>query len=82
MMRATAPVPFAGSPLDGTHRVCAFFNGNDEQYRVLLPFIKDGFFLDRALGDDTELLLGVIPFAMICGLGVHPRVKGGLDMRH
>src|SRR5207342_2539649 len=23
--------------------VCAFFNSDDEEYRVLLPFIKDGF---------------------------------------
>ena len=34
---------FAGGTL-GLHRhVCAFFNGIDEQYRVLRSFIKDGF---------------------------------------
>jgi hypothetical protein len=42
-MRATAPIPFAGSLLDETRHVCAFFNSDDEEYRVLLPFIKDGF---------------------------------------
>src|SRR5258708_13585101 len=37
------PIRFAGSVL-GTHRhVCAFFNSADEEYRVMLPFIKDGF---------------------------------------
>jgi MEDS: MEthanogen/methylotroph, DcmR Sensory domain len=37
------PIRFAGSVL-GTHRhVCAFFHGADEEYRVMLPFIKDGF---------------------------------------
>jgi hypothetical protein len=37
------PIPFAGSVL-GIHRhVCAFFNSPDEEYRVMLPFIKDGF---------------------------------------
>jgi hypothetical protein len=38
-----APIPFAGSELPGKSRhVCAFFHSEDEQYRVLLPFIKDG----------------------------------------
>jgi len=42
-MKSTAPIPFAGSHLDQTRHVCAFFNSDDEEYRVLLPFIKDGF---------------------------------------
>ena len=37
------PIPFAGSELRETRHVCAFFNSDDEEYRVLLPFIKDGF---------------------------------------
>ncbi len=43
MKKTTAPIPFAGSHLDETRHVCAFFNSEDEEYRVLLPFIKDGF---------------------------------------
>ncbi|MGA8270394.1 MAG: MEDS domain-containing protein [Candidatus Sulfotelmatobacter sp.] len=43
MKKSTAPIPFAGSSLDQTRHVCAFFNSPDEEYRVLLPFIKDGF---------------------------------------
>ena len=43
MKRATAPIPFASSQLDETRHVCAFFNSDDDEYRVLLPFIKDGF---------------------------------------
>ena len=43
MKMATAPIPFAGSLLDKTRHVCAFFNSDEEKYRVLLPFIKDGF---------------------------------------
>src|SRR5450432_483131 len=43
MKKATAPIPFAGSQLDQTRHLCAFFNSPDEEYRVLLPFIKDGF---------------------------------------
>ncbi len=42
-MSTSAPISFAGSKLAETRHVCAFFNTNDEEYRVLLPFIKDGF---------------------------------------
>jgi hypothetical protein len=42
-MKKTAPIPFAGSQLDEARHVCAFFNNDEEEYRVLLPFIKDGF---------------------------------------
>jgi hypothetical protein len=43
MKTAAAPIPFAGSQLSEARHVCAFFNSDDEEYRVLLPFIKDGF---------------------------------------
>jgi hypothetical protein len=37
------PIPFAGSHLGEVRHVCAFFSSDHEAYRVLLPFIKDGF---------------------------------------
>jgi len=37
------PIRFAGSQLGTQRHVCAFFHNADEEYRVLLPFIKDGF---------------------------------------
>src|SRR5882672_7413388 len=37
------PIRFAGSVLDAQRHVCAFFHSPDEEYRVLLPFIKAGF---------------------------------------
>src|SRR6266700_399195 len=43
MKKTVAPIPFAGSQLGETRHVCAFFNSDDEAYRVLLPFIKAGF---------------------------------------
>lgn len=43
MKKGTAPIPFAGSQLDQTRHVCAFFNNDDEEYPVLLPFIREGF---------------------------------------
>ena len=42
-MKTTPPIPFAGSKLAEARHVCAFFNSAEEEYRVLLPFIKDGF---------------------------------------
>jgi hypothetical protein len=43
MKKRAAPISLAGSQLGNTRHVCAFFNSEDEEYRVLLPFIKDGF---------------------------------------
>ena len=37
------PIRFAGSMLGAQRHVCAFFHSPDEEYRVLLPFIKEGF---------------------------------------
>ena len=36
-------VQFAGGNLAGQRHICAFFNGIDEEYRVLRSFYKDGF---------------------------------------
>ena len=50
--RAMSPpkqVRLAGSVLDRSRHVCAFFHDKGEEYRVLLPFIKEGIDLgDRA----------------------------------
>jgi uncharacterized protein YjhX (UPF0386 family) len=43
MKKVAAPIPFAGSRLSTSRHVCAFFNSDDEAYRVLLPFIQGGF---------------------------------------
>lgn len=43
MKRTTAPISLAGSHLGEVRRVCAFFNNDEEEYRVLLPFIQEGF---------------------------------------
>ena len=37
------PVKLAGSALHRSCHVCAFFHSKDEEYRVLMPFIKEGF---------------------------------------
>src|SRR5882757_5336471 len=40
---SSQPIRLAGSVLGARRHVCAFFHNPDEEYRVLLPFIKDGF---------------------------------------
>ena len=37
------PVHLAGAVLERTRHVCAFFHTRDEEYRVLLPFMTEGF---------------------------------------
>ena len=41
-LAATGTVTLAGSRLTCPCHVCALFNGAEEQYDVLLPFLKDG----------------------------------------
>ena len=36
-------ISFAGCQLGEVRHICAFFHSADEEYRVLLPFIKEGF---------------------------------------
>ena len=43
MKKTAPPIRFAGSQLSETRHVCAFFHSDEEEYRVLLPFIQDGF---------------------------------------
>jgi hypothetical protein len=40
---ANESVRLAGSVLSRSCHVCAFFHSKEEEYRVLMPFIKDGF---------------------------------------
>ncbi len=40
---SAGPIHFAGATLNRYRHVCAFFRNRDEEYRVLLPFIREGF---------------------------------------
>jgi DcmR-like sensory protein len=42
MKKAPLPICLAGSQLGEARHVCAFFNSEEEEYSVLLPFIKEG----------------------------------------
>ena len=41
-MAPLRPISLAGSQLGAVRHVCAFFANDDEEYRVLLPFIREG----------------------------------------
>ena len=43
MPNSEEPIRFAGAHLVRSRHVCAFFRTSDEEYKVMLPFIKDGF---------------------------------------
>src|ERR1700722_17766050 len=50
MTRPPQPVSLAGSQLGEVRHVCALFANDDEEYRVLLPFIRERLFCgDKAL---------------------------------
>jgi hypothetical protein len=36
------PIHFANATLGNERHICAFFHSSDEEYRVLLPFIREG----------------------------------------
>lgn len=43
LRESAQPIRFAGAVLGAQRHVCAFFHSPDEEYRVPLPFIKEGF---------------------------------------
>lgn len=43
MAAADSPIVFAGARMTDQRHVCAFFDSDEDWYRVLLPFIRDGF---------------------------------------
>ena len=43
MKKPTAPVSLAGSYINDLRHVCAFFTSEEEEYRILTPFIREGF---------------------------------------
>ncbi len=43
MKKAVPPISLAGSQLNQVRHVCAFFTSEEEEYRVLMPFMKHGF---------------------------------------
>jgi hypothetical protein len=42
MASSELPIHFAGATLAQERHICAFFHSPDEEYRVLLPFIREG----------------------------------------
>lgn len=42
MSTSQARITLCGKHLDGPLHICAFFNSRDEQYDILLPYLKEG----------------------------------------
>ena len=42
MAPSAQPIHFANATLGNERHICAFFHSSDEEYRVLLPFIREG----------------------------------------
>jgi hypothetical protein len=43
MVERSKPVRLAGAVLGRSRHACAFFSSKDEEYRILLPYVKEGF---------------------------------------
>jgi hypothetical protein len=43
MIPGEQPIRFANGTLESECHICAFFHSSDEEYRVLMPFIQEGF---------------------------------------
>jgi len=85
MHNSEAPIRFAGAQLVRSRHVCAFFRTSDEEYKVMLPFIKDGFdrgdrafhIVDPTLRDDHLRRLRSV------GINVDAEEKrGALELRN
>ena len=84
MKSVSAPISLAGSQLRQTRHVCAFFNNDEEEYRVLLPFIKEGL----ECGDKAVHVLNPEQshdhLRRLTGIGIDPVVaqqSGQLELR-
>ena len=85
MPSSEAPIRFAGAELVRYRHVCAFFRDSDEEYKLTLPFIKDGFdrgdrafhIVDPVLRDDHVRRL------RSAGIDVEAEEKrGALELRN
>jgi hypothetical protein len=66
------PLRLAGAILERARHTCAFFNTKDEEYRVLLPFIKDGL-------DDADKGFHIVDPDRL-GAHLTRLTKGGIDV--
>ncbi|SFN12627.1 MEDS domain-containing protein [Variovorax sp. OV329] len=73
------PIEIAGTTLGRHRHICAFFRDAEEEYRVILPFIKDGL----ARGDricqivDPEHRPALRRHLLACGVDVETQERSG-----
>lgn len=85
MRTVPKPIPVAGSQLGEGRHLCAFFRGDDEAHRVLLPFVLEGF----ASGDKAVHVVRPDQegphLERLAAAGIDPaavRTSGQLEVRH
>ena len=73
------PVRLAGSELDRSRHVCAFFHEREDEYRALLPFIADGLLgRDRAFHiTDPQRRTAHLARLREAGIGVDEALQSG-----
>src|SRR5664279_4293689 len=80
-----SPIRLAGRLLGGPMRhVCAFFNSPEDEYRVLLPFVKEGFDVGEKAVHIVNPRRRDEHGRRLTSVGIDPRVAqqtGQLDLR-
>lgn len=81
MKKMTAPIPFAGSQLDQTRHVSAFFNSADEEYRVLLPWGCWEHLVSQQGQQDSQTAPGLVVIFVKKPKWWQPHVAGELSFK-
>ena len=79
------PITFGGVRLGRSRHVCAFFNTRDEEYRVLLPFIKEGLELGEKASHIVDPQLRRDHLARLEAVGIDVETaqhRGQLEVRN
>jgi hypothetical protein len=94
MKGTTAPISLAGSHPNEVRHVSAFFNSDEDEYRLLLPFIRDGLKCgDKAVVNDVwrnhnDAVICTCHLdksggdAVVDVIGTHPMIIVGLLQRN
>lgn len=84
-MQNGAPIALGGSHLGGARHVCAFFSDEDEAFRVLAPFIAEGFACGQKAIHIVRPDQEAHHLELLAEAGIDPetaRASGQLELRH
>jgi len=81
---AEPPIHFAGATLDRYRHVCAFFNSDEEEQRVLGPFVQEGFTRGEKAFHIVDPAQRTAYLQRFMSLGIEPaeaQARGQLEVR-